>query len=121
MKEGKVFKRVLAIALVVVMTITMMPFGVFANGTEGTGDATEAPHAHAWVNGVCECGVACDHADKVRTDEIKATCIATGHKSYFTCNTCGSIIRAGEITTLENIAYAIDPNNHASTDRKSVV
>ena len=113
MKEGKVFKRILAIALVVVMTITMMPFGVFANGTEGTGDATEAPHAHAWVNGVCECGVACDHADKVRTDEIKATCIATGHKSYFTCNTCGSIIRAGEITTLENIAYAIDPNNHA--------
>ena len=116
MKEGKVFKRILAIALVVVMTITMMPFGVFANGTEGTGDATEAPHAHAWVNGVCECGVACDHADKVRTDEKKATCIATGHKSYFTCNTCGSIIRAGEITTLEDIAYAIDPNNHASTE-----
>ncbi len=116
MKEGKVFKRILAIALVVVMTITMMPFGVFANGTEGTVDATEAPHAHAWVNGVCECGVACDHADKVRTDEKKATCIATGHKSYFTCNTCGSIIRAGEITTLEYIAYAIDPNNHASTE-----
>ena len=36
MKEGKVFKRILAIALVVVMTITMMPFGVFANGEETT-------------------------------------------------------------------------------------
>jgi len=129
MKEGKVFKRILAIALVVVMTITMMPFGVFAEGEETTTpDAgssevvtpadpeTPAACEHVWVNGVCsECEENCTHAYKRYVAEKAATCIAEGNIAYYICKTCNSNIRGGKVF-LGNVTKAIDPNNHASTE-----
>lgn len=94
MKEGKVFKRVLAIALVVVMTITMMPFGVFA-----TGEETPCEHEYEWVAGV------------------KSTCIVAGTDGHYACkkDDCGKVFKndANKTeTTLEALAKPLDPNNH---------
>ena len=66
MKEGKVFKRILAVALVVVMTITMVPFGVFATG--------EAP--------------ACAHSNRKYVAAKAATCTEDGHRDYYECQDC---------------------------------
>lgn len=63
MKEGKTFKRILAIVLVVLMTISAVPFGVFA------ADA------------------ACEHNYK-RVNENNATCTADGNKAHYKCEIC---------------------------------
>ena len=72
MKEGKVFKRILAIALVVVMTITMVPFGVFAT------DATT--HEHVW--------------GAKWTEGTSSTCTVAGHKGYYACTVEGCNAKA---------------------------
>ena len=66
MKEGKVFKRILAIALVVVMTITMMPFGVFA----AEGECAHNTGEHTVIQ------------------RVEPTCTEDGHYRYFQCK-CG--------------------------------
>lgn len=68
MKEGKVFKRILAIALVVVMTITMVPFGVFA-----TGEAPECAHNTGRHEVIAR---------------VEPTCTTDGHYRYYQC-VCG--------------------------------
>ena len=76
MKEGKVFKRVLAIALVVVMAMTMVPFGVFATG--GTTTTTPA---------------ACEHikVPEAKREQVNPTCTTDGMKAYYAC-VCGEKI-----------------------------
>ena len=80
MKEGKVFKRILAIALVVVMTITMVPFGVFA--TEGTGSTTTTtPCTHEGVRVPANLHAA-----------TSPTCTEDGSLAYYLCS-CGQKIQ----------------------------
>ena len=76
MKEGKVFKRILAVALVVVMTITMVPFGVFATG--------EAP--------------ACTHESYTKVPASAATCTEPALQEHYECNNChakGKLVTGG--------------------------
>ncbi len=73
MKEGKVFKRILAIALVVVMTITMVPFGVFA--AEGETTTTTPGCAHNTTYTVIQ--------------RVEPTCTTDGHYRYYQC-VCGA-------------------------------
>ena len=90
MKEGKVFKRILAIALVVVMTITMVPFGVFA-----TGDATtETPET-----------TECLHSEYEVIKKVEATCTEPGHYQYYKCLDCKK-----SFNNRDPISNEIDPN-----------
>lgn len=76
MKEGKVFKRILAVALVVVMTITMVPFGVFAEG-----------------EGAVE--VVCTHTDATKikpVTKVNATCTEAGKKAHYICEACNEVV-----------------------------
>ncbi len=90
MKEGKVFKRILAIALVVVMTITMVPFGVFA--AEGTGDAP----------------VACEHVFEKASGQKAPTCTEAGNERYYKCTKCDTLAKdaagAEIITSVADVA-----------------
>lgn len=85
MKEGKVFKRILAIALVVVMTITMMPFGVFATGET----ATETPET-------------CEHpkANAEYKAKVEPTCTEDGVSAHFLCP-CGVKVQYPNATTVQ--------------------
>ena len=97
MKEGKVFKRILAIALVVVMTITMVPFGVFAAEGEGT------EHEHVWSTSW--------------TGGTDSTCAVAGHKGYFACTVEGCDSKADASNKLlTSIEKPLDANNHASEE-----
>lgn len=94
MKEGKVFKRILAVALVVVMTITMVPFGVFATDAVegGTGDAPATE---------------CAHNTGYTTIAYKnATCEAPGNLQYYQCNECKAYFNSHEGNQLNE---EIDP------------
>ena len=71
MKEGKVFKRILAIALVVVMTITMVPFSVFATGETATPET-------------------CTHETATYVARKAPNCTEDGHRDYYSCNNCNA-------------------------------
>lgn len=84
MKEGKVFKRILAVALVVVMTITMVPFGVFAGSTDSN-------CAHLKENTVYK--------------PLKAaTCTEDGVKAHYLCK-CGAKV---QYPTIDNPKVVTD-------------
>lgn len=93
MKEGKVFKRILAIALVVVMTITMVPFGVFAAG-EATTTPTPADCAHNTTHTVI--------------NRVEPTCTTDGHYRYYQC-VCGVYFNRCNETTNELSEPIADP------------
>lgn len=97
MKEGKVFKRILAVALVVVMTITMVPFGVFA--AEGTGDAS----------------VACEHVFENVSGQKAPTCTEAGNERYYKCSKCEVLAKDAEGTQIiASVAdVAIPATGHA--------
>lgn len=88
MKEGKVFKRILAIALVVVMTITMVPFGVFA-----AEDATPCTHNTG------------EHTVIAR---VEPTCTTDGHYRYYQCK-CGVYFNRCNETTNQLTEVIEDP------------
>ncbi len=89
MKEGKVFKRILAIALVVVMTITMMPFGVFAEGEETTTPDTGSSEVVTPGEGETPAEPECAHNTGYTTIAYKnATCEEAGNLQYYQCNEC---------------------------------
>ena len=101
MKEGKVFKRILAVALVVVMTITMVPFGVFA----GTGDAP-----------------ACTHESYTKVPASAATCTEPALQEHYECNNChakGKLVTGGvfSVRTIAELttAPAAEHNWNAGT------
>ena len=87
MKEGKVFKRILAIALVVVMTITMVPFGVFA--AESTDGATECPHNVGFVV-IAHSTATCEKPANLQYYQCK------GCNGYFNRNTNGQLSESVE-------------------------
>ncbi|MBR2078784.1 MAG: hypothetical protein IJ962_01105, partial [Clostridia bacterium] len=87
MKEGKVFKRILAIALVVVMTITMMPFGVFAEG--------ETPCTH-------------NTGEHTVIQRVEPTCTEDGHYRYYQCK-CGVYFNRRDEATNQLTEVITDP------------
>ena len=91
MKEGKVFKRILAIALVVVMTITMMPFGVFAEGEETTTLDAGSSEVVTPGEGETPAEPECAHikdVDSKYQNAKSATCEENGMKAHYLCK-CG--------------------------------
>ena len=107
MKEGKVFKRILAVALVVVMTITMVPFGVFA--AEGTGDAPATPITPE----------NCEHVKVLETkvEQVNPTCTQDGMKAYYACVCGAKIVYYSNIPKLETDAtLKIDKLGHKWAD-----
>ena len=107
MKEGKVFKRILAIALVVVMTITMVPFGVFA--AEGTGDASATPITPE----------NCEHVKvpETKVEQVNPTCTQDGMKAYYACVCGAKIVYYSNIPKIETDAtLKIDKLGHKWAD-----
>lgn len=107
MKEGKVFKRILAVALVVVMTITMVPFGVFA--AEGTGDASATPITPE----------NCEHVKVLETkvEQVNPTCTQDGMKAYYACVCGAKIVYYSNIPKIETDAtLKIDKLGHKWAD-----
>ena len=97
MKEGKVFKRVLAIALVVVMAMTMVPFGVFATGETTT---TTPVCAHNTTHTVI--------------NRVEPTCTTDGHYRYYQC-VCGEYFNVntnGQLSApiTDPSTYGVIPN-----------
>ena len=90
MKEGKVFKRILAVALVVVMTITMMPFGVFA--------ADDCGHMFGFV--------------KVK-DYKAPSCTVAGNIAYYECDMgCGTLATDKNGSNIITVEETIIPAAH---------
>lgn len=87
MKEGKVFKRILAVALVVVMTITMVPFGVFAEG--------ETPCTH-------------NTGEHTVIQRVEPTCTEDGHYRYYQCK-CGVYFNRRDEATEQLSEVITDP------------
>ncbi len=91
MKEGKVFKRILAVALVVVMTITMVPFGVFAEGEETTTLDAGSSEVVTPGEGETPAEPECAHikdVDSKYQNAKSATCEENGMKAHYLCK-CG--------------------------------
>ena len=116
-------RRISSLLLAVMMCISLMPAGVFADSGDnatavqevsGEAAALEAVEAAAESDG--DEPAVCAHDALTKVEEVKATCASEGTKEYYKCDSCGKMFFdascENEVTSESLLDVAADPDAH---------